>query len=89
METCATEGNGEYGKNEEGKGCTQRKTERNRAGDSVHWWWLHDQTGRKNYTITAAGTSGTFTIKKTATALEFTCTGVGKGGCPASGVWSS
>jgi type IV pilus assembly protein PilA len=43
--------------------------------------------GEKTYTVTVPGTSGTFSISNNAGAFTYTCSGEGKGGCPAGGKW--
>ena len=43
--------------------------------------------GAKTYDVTVPGTSGTFSIENNEGAFSYTCSGAGKGGCPAGGKW--
>jgi type IV pilus assembly protein PilA len=77
METCATEHNAEY------KECaigSLETIEPTLKGQGVTV--TTDAAKPKEYTLTATGNSGTFSIKRADTGeLSYTCSAPGKGGC--------
>ncbi|HYC81550.1 MAG TPA: type II secretion system protein [Solirubrobacterales bacterium] len=87
METCATEGNGEYG--EGATGCDQKKLHEIESAIPETGGYKAITPEKDGYTLTAEGTSGDFSIINTGSALEFTCTGLNKGGCPSTGKWGT
>ncbi len=86
METCATDNNGQYnttnctasGLNKIEPTVPSSAAEANTAVGTFKAI-TPETTG---YTLTANGSSGTFTIKNAAGTLTFTCSAPGKGGCP-------
>lgn len=85
METCATQNDGKYDKTN----CTQAKLheiEPTIPASGGIYTAVAPDTEETGYTLTAQGSSGTFSIVNAAGALSFTCTGGSKGGC-SEGKW--
>ncbi len=81
METCATENGGKY------TSCDATALiaiEPTLKGQGV----VTSGLGEKAYTVTATGSSGTFSIERLTTGeLKYTCSKEKTGGCPALGNW--
>jgi type IV pilus assembly protein PilA len=85
METCSTENGGKYPEAKCNQAALHVIEPTIPATEGGYTVIKGEETG---YTLTAEGTSGTFTIKNAAGALSFTCSAPAKGGCPASGKWN-
>lgn len=85
METCATDNNGVYSET----ACLQANLHVIEPTIPAEGGGFTAITPEKTgYTLTAEGSTGqSFTLKNTAGALTYTCTVVGKGGCPGTGNW--
>ncbi len=80
METCATEGNGEYGTASSAGGCTQAKLHEIEPAVPAGAPLTATPEG-KSYTLQEEGSSGWFKLINKDGSLEFTCESGGEGGC--------
>ncbi len=86
LETYATDNNGSYVGAEVGAGKNLNKIEPTLGSAELELAGL----ASNKYEIKSKSTTGNvFVVKNTEGSLAFTCTAVGKGGCPSSGNWGS
>jgi type IV pilus assembly protein PilA len=86
METCATDNNGVYSET----ACLQANLNKIEPTiPATGGGFTEVKPEGTGYTLVASGSTGqSFTLKNAAGAMTYTCTVLGKGGCPASGKWN-